>query len=134
MVTEQAVPHEDPAIRLSVVIPCFNAARTIGEQFDAPDRQGAEHARHEAVEVARGSLLAFCDADDVVAPGWIGTVARSAFDQLDGFDEDLFLGGDIDFRWRAQLERLDLQVVPEALVRDRMRSDLRGSIRWRKLV
>ena len=216
-------PSDAPSIKLSVIIPCFNAAATIGEQLDAlaeqdwtepweliiadngstdgtlrvvepyrerirhlrvvdaPGRKGAEHARNEGVKVARGSLLAFCDADDVVAPDWVGAVARaleqhdlvacrldgarlndpavleirpcpqqdglmrfkysdflpfastcglgvrrSAFEQLDGFDETLFLGGDIDFCWRAQLQGFNLQFVPEALVHYRMRSDLRG--------
>ena len=56
-------------------------------------------------------------------------VRRSAFEELDGFDEDLFLGGDIDFCWRAQLQGFDLAFVPEALVHYRMRNDLRGIYR-----
>ena len=224
--SEHRDPPDEPPVRLSVVIPCFNAEETIAEQLDAlaeqdwsepweliiadngstdgtrqvidryrerirglrvvdaPGRKGAEHARNEGVKAARGSLLAFCDADDVVAPDWVRQVARAleqvdlaacrldgdrlnepavleirpcpqqdglmrfrysdflpfastcglgvrraAFEALGGFDEDLFLGGDIDFCWRAQLQGFSLQFVPEALVHYRMRSDPRGIYR-----
>lgn len=38
------------------------------------DRVGSGGARNAGVEVAAGSLLAFCDADDVVAPGWLAAL------------------------------------------------------------
>ncbi len=38
---------------------------------DASARQGAPSARNIAVQEARGELLAFCDADDVVRDGWL---------------------------------------------------------------
>lgn len=38
---------------------------------DASDRMGASSARNIAVDAAKGDLLAFCDADDVVLPGWL---------------------------------------------------------------
>lgn len=38
---------------------------------DASERQGAPSARNIAVQDAKGDLLAFCDADDVVLPGWL---------------------------------------------------------------
>jgi glycosyltransferase involved in cell wall biosynthesis len=41
---------------------------------DASSRRGAAAARNIAVQAARGSLLAFCDADDVVRPGWIAAM------------------------------------------------------------
>jgi GT2 family glycosyltransferase len=41
---------------------------------DASSRRGAAAARNMAVRSARGSLLAFCDADDVVRPGWIASL------------------------------------------------------------
>jgi GT2 family glycosyltransferase len=41
---------------------------------DASSRRGAAAARNMAVRSARGSHLAFCDADDVVRPGWIASL------------------------------------------------------------
>lgn len=100
-------------MRLSVIIPCYNAADTIADQLeslanqywsepweiivadngstdgtlaifeqykerlpnlrivDASDRPGAAHARNVGALAAMGAALAFCDADDVVAPGWV---------------------------------------------------------------
>jgi glycosyltransferase involved in cell wall biosynthesis len=38
---------------------------------DASMAKGAGATRNVGVEAARGELLAFCDADDVVQPGWL---------------------------------------------------------------
>lgn len=53
---------------------------------DARRVPGASHARNVGAAVARGSLLLYCDADDVVSPWWIrALVAASA--------EGPFVGG-----------------------------------------
>lgn len=113
---------------ISVVIPAYNAAATLGEQLEAlagQDYEGdwevlvvdngscdttAEVARHYAqrlpacrvvegrqrghaaprndgARVARGELLAYCDADDVVAPGWLRALAAAAcsYDLIGGW-------------------------------------------------
>jgi len=49
---------------------------------DASARRGAAAARNAGVQVARGSLLAFCDADDVVRPGWLASLT-AALDDAD---------------------------------------------------
>lgn len=49
---------------------------------DAWERQGVAHARNVGVKASRGHLLAFCDADDRVAPGWL----QAAADALDSAD------------------------------------------------
>jgi glycosyltransferase involved in cell wall biosynthesis len=41
---------------------------------DASSRRGAAAARNVAVQSARGGALAFCDADDVVRPGWVASM------------------------------------------------------------
>ncbi len=45
---------------------------------DASARRGPAAARNIGVESARGDLLAFCDADDVVQPGWLSAMASFA--------------------------------------------------------
>ncbi len=110
------MPHE---VRLSIIIPCYNAATTLGEQLaalagqtwdrpwevivadngshddsrrvaahfldcipnlriiDASARRGGAFARNEGARQARGTALAFVDADDVVAPGWVAAIGAA---------------------------------------------------------
>lgn len=112
------IGHERP-VELSVIIPCFNAARTLGTQLaalasqewsescevivvnnnstddsvnvaraferrlpnlrvvDATARQSPAHARNSGAAIALGESLAFCDADDEVAPGWVAAMATA---------------------------------------------------------
>lgn len=105
--------------QLSVVIACYNAEATIGEQLealaqqrwsqpwevivvnnrctdgsmavverfrsrisnlrtvDALEKQGAAYAMNVGVRSAKGDMLAFCDADDVVAEGWVAGMAKA---------------------------------------------------------
>lgn len=37
----------------------------------AMERAGANHARNTGMLAARGRVILFCDADDVVSPGWV---------------------------------------------------------------
>lgn len=50
---------------------------------DASQRRGAAHARNRGIEASCGRLIAFCDADDVVADGWLAAIGdalnRSSF-------------------------------------------------------
>ena len=43
---------------------------------DASARAGPAAARNIGAQAAAGELLAFCDADDVVRPDWLGSIAR----------------------------------------------------------
>lgn len=40
------------------------------------DRRGAAHARNVGARASQASLLAFCDADDEVHPGWLAALVR----------------------------------------------------------
>jgi len=106
-------------MRLSVIVPCFNAASTIAAQLEAlanqcwsepweviiadngstdgtlavterykeripnfrvvnaTEKRGAAHARNVGARAAMSELLAFCDADDEVAPGWVAAIGNA---------------------------------------------------------
>ncbi len=110
---------ENLIVKLSVIIPCFNAADTITiqlealaiqhwsesweiivsdngstdesvaivEQYrkrlpnlrlvDSSKRKGSAHARNVGASAATGEALAFCDADDQVASGWVAAMGEA---------------------------------------------------------
>ena len=134
------------AVRLSVIIPSYNAAETLGAQLDAladqrldggwelllvdnrstdgtaalvkqyeqripqlryltaDERQGRSYACNIGAQAARGAALAFCDADDVVAPEWLPRMAQ-ALEQADlvagGLDCETLNAG---VPWRPPIE------------------------------
>ncbi|RZM75077.1 glycosyltransferase [Leptolyngbya iicbica] len=45
--------------------------------IDASQRKGASYARNKGVEVAQASMIAFCDADDIVRDNWIAEIAAA---------------------------------------------------------
>jgi glycosyltransferase involved in cell wall biosynthesis len=54
---------------------------------DGSSRRGHSAARNAGAIAARGELLAYCDADDVVAPGWLDAMADAAryYDLIGGW-------------------------------------------------
>ena len=108
--------------RLSVIVPCLDAADTLATQLralaaqrwsepweviiadngstdatrdvaaryhghvpglrviDAAARRGAASARNAGARAARGTVLAFVDADDEVAPGWVAAMGSALED------------------------------------------------------
>ena len=48
--------------------------------IDASARRGPGAARNAGVRSTRGRLLAFCDADDVVQPGWLNSITAALND------------------------------------------------------
>jgi glycosyltransferase involved in cell wall biosynthesis len=135
---------------------------------DASKARGPGATRNVGAREARGELLAFCDADDVVQPGWLsahvstlaeadisagvfdywslnglpapspltyapppaiglfhflpaagsGNLAfrRRAFEELDGFADDLMTGEDFDLSWRSQLAGHRYQLNADAVI------------------
>lgn len=110
-------------MKLSVIVPCYNAEATLAQQLEALSSQeyddswelliadngstdhsmmvakkfekaftdfriiqagrskkSAAYARNIGVRAAQGEWLAFCDADDEVAPGWIAALAKALND------------------------------------------------------
>lgn len=68
--------------------------------IDSSQVRGAAHARNAGARAAHGDLLVFCDADDVVRPGWLaaltGALAGPAarFDAVSGLCVDFSEEGD----------------------------------------
>lgn len=57
---------------------------------DASAGSGAAHARNAGARAAAGDALVFCDADDVVGPGWLAALAA-------GLRQAPLVGGRLDF-------------------------------------
>jgi len=148
-------------MKLSVIIPCFNAANTIAVQLEAlanqqwsepwevivsdngstdetlaiveqyqdkipnlgivnsSDRRGAAHARNVGVMAAASEALAFCDADDQVAPNWVAAMgeALSKYDFVAGRREYEKLNEPWTFKYRhfSQLDGLQVYKYPPYL-------------------
>lgn len=47
---------------------------------DGSDRHGPAHARNVGVKAAMGERLAFCDADDLIGPGWVAAIGNALGD------------------------------------------------------
>ncbi len=86
----------------------------------APDRGGGPIAAYEAV----ASPLDLGDREAIVRPGspaaYVPTAAlvvrRSALEELDGFDEALTVGEDVDFVWRLDAAGWSVRYEPRAVV------------------
>lgn len=74
---------------------------------DASARPGAGFARNVGAQVARGEHLAFCDADDVVAPGWLAALAGAL--ERHGFVAGRFEGRLLNGRRALRSRALDQQ-------------------------
>ena len=69
----------------------------------ADGRPGVSHARNVAAAEARGDLLAICDGDDVVVPGWLAAMVSASrdCDLVAGRLDDETLNPPIVRAWRT---------------------------------
>ena len=77
---------------------------------DATSRRGINHARNAGVAAAKGDFLAFCDADDVVSPGWLEALADAAAgtDLVGGCNEWDELNDPMVIAWRPSSPMTEL--------------------------
>jgi GT2 family glycosyltransferase len=71
--------------------------------IDASARRGVSHARNVGARAAAGEVIALCDADDVVGPGWLTALAAACrtWDVVGGSLDEVSLN-DADARaWRG---------------------------------
>lgn len=68
---------------------------------NAKRRRGLGRARNAGASAARGELIAYCDADDVAAPGWLEALADGAGrgDIVGGANEFEALNSDLQRAW-----------------------------------
>jgi glycosyltransferase involved in cell wall biosynthesis len=83
----------------------------------AHERAGLAYARNVGARVAQGSLLAFCDADDVAHPGWLSglTAGPGQAEMVGGRLELDRLNGPLARQWRARPQPVALPTALEYL-------------------
>jgi glycosyltransferase involved in cell wall biosynthesis len=81
--------------------------------IDASARQGAAAARNLGVRAATGDALAFCDADDVVAPGWLAALAKALKDHdlIAGMCDHELLNPGTTVNWHARSFETELPIT-----------------------
>lgn len=89
------------------------ASRLPGLRVERVAARGISNVRNAARTVARGDLLAFCDGDDVVVPGWLAALAAAAetYDVVGGRLDDRALNPPHVVRWRGAIPQ-DALMVP----------------------
>jgi glycosyltransferase involved in cell wall biosynthesis len=75
--------------------------------------RGISHVRNAARHAAKGDLLAFCDADDIVVPGWLEALVEASLrmDIVGGRLDDRTLNADDVVTWRGAMP-VDEPLVP----------------------
>jgi glycosyltransferase involved in cell wall biosynthesis/GT2 family glycosyltransferase len=86
---------------------------------DGGSRRGHSAPRNAGASAARGELLAYCDADDVVAPGWLQAMADAArhHDLIGGWLDARPLNDDATRSWHQPWprDRLRSWLLPYAV-------------------
>lgn len=76
-------------------------------------KRGISHVRNAARQAAKGDLLVFCDADDIVVPGWLQALVDAAvrMDVVGGRLDDRTLNAPDVVAWRGAMPA-DEPLVP----------------------
>ena len=86
---------------------------------DSGPRRGHSAPRNAGAKAARGDLLVYCDADDVVAPGWLQAMADAArnYDLIGGWLDAGPLNSDVTRSWHRPWprDRLRSWLLPYAV-------------------
>jgi glycosyltransferase involved in cell wall biosynthesis len=79
------------------------AGRLTSVRVVRTDARGVSRVRNAGVRAARGDLVALCDADDVVVPGWLDAMveAAAAADLVGGALDDTTLNTAESVVWRG---------------------------------
>lgn len=87
----------DPAVATPALHP--RATLTV---VDSSDERSAAHARNVGARAAHAPLLAFCDADDVVEPDWLGALVAALAEHqvVGGYLDERRLSPPGQERWR----------------------------------
>lgn len=85
---------------LHAVVAEFQRQMTQLSIVEANEHQGRAYAVNTGVSAARGDALLFCDADDIVAPGWLAAMARALHEHpvVAGALDVITLNGDAPWR------------------------------------
>lgn len=72
-------------------------------RVDAAGRPGVSHARNVGLRAASSNVVAVCDADDVVSPGWLSALVdqvRAGFSVVGGAIDVTTLNDEVRQAWR----------------------------------
>lgn len=95
--------------RTPEIIADFVSRCPVARMIAIPEASNASQVRNGAVPYARGTALAFVDADDVIAPGWVSAIGEAVA------EHPLVCGG-------KEYQRLN----PRWLIRSRGRTQIKG--------
>lgn len=98
---EVVISDNESSAELATAVRRYEGRLPRLEIVDSSDRRGEAHARNVGVKAAKGEIIAFCDADDVVGEGWLAAMEEALL-------EHDFVGARVEFKklnppWAARV-------------------------------